>query len=124
MGKKETRLLYGIDGQEFLDDSIEEVIERIKNELNNIKWPIEVFEHKPIEIYLFGSGLIERILEELDDEYGNPYTTSYTKPTDAMIEAADNLVDVIKRDYNVWACEPTGKVYLVHEDGKITGEQK
>ena len=116
---KKAKLLYGTYEQEFLDNSIEEAIERIKNQRNKIKWPIEVLEYTPREFNLSADNIIEEILKGLDDCYGDPYATTPTSPTNAMKKATENLVDIIKRDYKVWTCRSTGKVYLVYENGEI-----
>jgi hypothetical protein len=54
--------------------------------------------------------VIEDLLEQLDEEYGDP--DEGTDPSEAMRLAATALCDVIRRNYRVWACEPvaTAKV--------------
>jgi hypothetical protein len=51
---------------------------------------------------LYESAVLEHLLGMLDDEYGNPEEA--TAPTEAMINAARNLVTVVLQDYEVWTC--------------------
>lgn len=54
--------------------------------------------------YEFDAGLIlERALEDADEEHGNP--DEATEPTPAMIAAARAFAEVMDREYQVWACE-------------------
>lgn len=48
--------------------------------------------------------ILEDILENLDQEYGDP-DGDQTDPTADMEQAAQALVEAIKKDYEVWSCE-------------------
>lgn len=47
--------------------------------------------------------ILESLLEQLDDEYGNP--DEGTDPTPAMKAAAEAFAEAIRREYVVWTCE-------------------
>ena len=55
-------------------------------------------------IELLSANILERLLEDVDDEYGDP-DESYTKVTDAMKEAAKEFLTTVLDEYTVWACE-------------------
>lgn len=50
-------------------------------------------------------GLLEYILEHLDEEYGDPEAAVATAPTETMEAAAREFAAVIEREYEGWACE-------------------
>jgi hypothetical protein len=54
---------------------------------------------------------LERILEYLDDEYGDP-NGSPTTPTRKMIDAERMLHDVVIEDYESWACRAVTKIVV------------
>ena len=47
--------------------------------------------------------VLERVLEELDEEYGDP--DDATDATPAMLAAAREFCEAIRREYPVWRCE-------------------
>lgn len=49
--------------------------------------------------------IVERELERLDEELGEPGGDESSEPTPAMLEAAEALATVIEREYKPWACE-------------------
>lgn len=55
---------------------------------------------------------LTRLLEGLDDEYGNP-DGSDDGPTDALRAAWDVFCGVLRKEYDVWACD---RVALVEVD--------
>jgi hypothetical protein len=57
---------------------------------------------------------VERCLEILDDEYGE--AGEYTKPTDAMLAIERVLVEVLKIEYHVRACEEVCRKTIVVAD--------
>lgn len=46
---------------------------------------------------------VERLLEDLDEEHGDPDT--YTEPTEAMKAAEVAFVRAVLAEYKVWTCE-------------------
>ena len=53
---------------------------------------------------------LERIYEDLDDEYNGGDDAS--EPSDAVKEAAASLCDLIRREYVPWNCEPAVTITL------------
>lgn len=51
--------------------------------------------------------VLERVLEDLDEEHGNP--DGAPDPTRKMIAAATEFVRVIREEYTVWTCSIVGK---------------
>lgn len=58
--------------------------------------------------------LLDQILDGLDDEYGDPDGSpgGLDGPTDAMMAAAKELCDVVRKDYTPWTCEGVLRVEL------------
>ena len=76
------------------------------------KITVKEFELKEVEVKHYADGVINGLLESLDDDYGNP-EADYTEPTDEMREIALNFVNEILKQYDVWACEENGKKHQV-----------
>jgi len=53
---------------------------------------------------LLAFSVLERLIEDLDEEYSNPEGNG-TVYTDKMKVAAKEFVDVILDEYTSWACE-------------------
>jgi hypothetical protein len=49
-------------------------------------------------------SVLEQLLDELDQEYGDP-DDSQTEATARMRVAAEALVDAVCADYHVWVCD-------------------
>ena len=54
--------------------------------------------------------LCEHVIEDLDGEYGGG--DDPTDITQAMIEAASVFLEVVRREYRVWQCEPVHEVLV------------
>lgn len=97
--------LFGFIDDEHLSSSIEEVTDRAT-------------EGKPIEVHVFrrmkvnpdrlAERTLERIIEDLDEDYGDP--DNPTELTEAMKAAAKQFIEALLKEYVVWNCEPTGEV--------------
>jgi hypothetical protein len=61
--------------------------------------------------------ILERTLEYLDEEYGDP-DGDHSDPTPVMEEAALKLAEVIAHDYEVWICDEALRVVLDKDDIK------
>ena len=102
---------WGAPGDETLTALTEvEAIENIMDEIQDCLGEDEVF---PATIIVCGYARmdveitlnpLEHVLEELDEEYGDPEGT-YTEPTLAMKEAEEKFLAVIKQEYTPWMCE-------------------
>lgn len=109
-------LFYGLDGQERLDSCPEDTIEQYLGGLadySELEFPIKVLEYKQEKLWAednlekYSNGILEDILERLDEEYGDPDDFG-TTPSENMKKASLELAKVIIKDYHVWRCEPTG----------------
>lgn len=65
-----------------------------------------------MEISLAAGSTLERVLEWLDEEYGDPDGSDNTEPTEEMIEAEKELHNAILRGYHSWACERVVEVVV------------
>ena len=119
--------LYGTDDQETLNESVEEVIERLVDDvyepgegteqtLDRINWPVKVHVFRRIDpapsIPSLTGRVIRDLLELLDEEHADPNGYE-TKPTEKMLKAAKTFVTAVISEYVPWACEPTGEVIEV-----------
>ena len=95
-GPEEERLQYS---------DKEDVIEAILEDFDELPETIEVCGYARMNINLGGAyGPLERILESLDEEYGDPDGDG-SEPTEAMKEAEKAFMAVIAQEYEPWACE-------------------
>lgn len=124
MNKDEAIVFYGLEDQEELDGDPIVVIERVLEDAcekagesfdtiaDRIEWPIKVLEYRhliPSESNITSIAL-DSVLDHLYEEYGNPDSDG-DDPTDDMRTAARRLAKVAIRDFQVWACEPTGEFF-------------
>lgn len=79
-----------VDGLGALPDSDDECI------------VVEGWTRRSAEGFLDGS-IIERALESLDDEFGDP-DGGYSEPTPAMREAEAAFIRAVLAEYPVWSC--------------------
>lgn len=98
---------YGVEGQEQLDQTIEDVLDNYDEGT-----PVEILVFRKMKITgvdRMALHVLEGLLEDLDDDYRDPGGDS-TKPTEGMKAAAKAFVEAVVKEYNVWACQPTGEV--------------
>lgn len=62
------------------------------------------FVPKTVDAAALADSVLERMLEDLDDEYGDPDRYDYTEPTPEMRAAAQAFAEVVVADYSVWQC--------------------
>ena len=101
---------YGEIEQERLDYSKKEVIERVFDSIESIegyKYPFVIHTFTPKNIILTIEEILGDVLQRLDEEYGDPEGDG-TMPTNKMITAAKELVNVIKSEYTSFMCETNG----------------
>lgn len=93
---------------------IDEALEEAEYAVGDV---VTVYGYAPKEgPKLNGLDILNGILEELHDDYGN-WDEAYDEISDDMIAAAEKLARVIERDYKVWQC---GKVCEVQV--RVTSE--
>lgn len=115
MSDKEKRepTLWAIGDPETLThtDMHEAIEEWVENELwesNIYAIPdtVTVTGYARMEISTHLLNPLEHVLEYLDEEFGSPFDSNWTEPTERMKEAEKAFLQVIKEEYVSWACEP------------------
>ena len=89
-----------------IDEAVEEHLEMVTYQRDPADWPATVTARgfKRGVVTYDGETVLERMLEHLDEEYGDP-DGDPTKPTDAMLKAAEVFVAAVLAEYEPWACE-------------------
>lgn len=96
-GEGEARLAH-----ETMDEAIEAILDdRYPDQLIG-KVTVCGFARMPVRLDF--DMILEDILERLDEELSDP-DSEPSKSTPKMRAAAEALVDAIKADYELWACE-------------------
>ena len=126
--------MYGVEAQEYLNTEPEEVIETLIEDncdfvgesldaiLGKITWPVKILVFERRKVCCEPGDVLERVLEEFDEEYGNP-DGEYTEPTEKMKEAAKAFVEVVETEYISWQCNPTGEtIEFTKEEAKKARE--
>jgi hypothetical protein len=102
----------GVDtSHETFDVAVEEAIEVVEEacsaaqqaavtELELVGWV-----QKEVDTHEWAENVLDEVLERLDSAYGNP-DDDYTEPTPAMMQAAEEFMAVIAREYTVWTYIP------------------
>lgn len=70
---------------------------------------ITLYGYARMPVKIDGERILENVLENLDDDHGQPGPGPGTKPTHAMIEAAHAFAIAIEDGYESWACEVVEK---------------
>ena len=70
-------------------------------------WPdtVQTYAYVPMEAHgwpLHASDLLKHLIEDLDEEYGDP--DEATQPTIALLSAAMEFCAVLRAEYRVWPC--------------------
>lgn len=88
-----------------LDDAIESMLDGM-DDINDLPATIEVcgFARMAPNAKHEAAGVLERLIEILDEEYGDP-DGGYAVATDSMKVAAEEFVTTVLDEYTVWACE-------------------
>ncbi len=104
MSEQTEEVLYGLEDDETLSNSIEEVTDRFRD-----GEPVEVrvFRRMKVNSARLADRLLEWFLEDLDEDYGDPENP--TVETVPMKAAASQFVQAVLKEYVVWNCEPTGE---------------
>jgi hypothetical protein len=110
---------WGDDGCEVLthadpDEAIEAHIDGWHPDPIESIGEITMYEYAPMKPTLSKCGSpLERVLEQLDEEYGDPNGDGY-EVTEAMKEAEQVFLKAVLAQYRPWACEQTGKKITVN----------
>lgn len=120
----EDTLFYGVEGQERLESCPKDTVEQYLGgfeDYTEIEFPIKVLVYKQEKLWAednldkYAKGILEDILEDLDENYGDPDDFG-TTPSEDMKKASFELAKVIIKDYHVWRCEPMGEVIEYTEE--------
>jgi hypothetical protein len=118
-----TKRFYGLKDQERLDESVKTCVERLLAD-GFTGWPIKVYVHQQMDVggeFMAASiaeHAIERALDNLDEEYGDP-DGDPTEPTEAMKAAALAFGRAVVADYVPFMCEETGEVIEVTREAAM-----
>ena len=111
MGGVNDRTFYGHPDRERLyATTVDEAIETYLKDNDLLdspsEWPetVTIARFRPMKAMLDAGDVLERILEELDEDYGD-WESEPDKPTDKMKEAAQVFVDAILAEYRVFNLE-------------------
>lgn len=115
----EPESFWGMDGWESLESDIEDAVKRYVGDacetalvemVEKAEWPAVFNEHKHAK-KPDAARVLERVLENLDEDLGNPDGDA-TEPTPKMLAAMQTILD----EYTVWNCEETGKTVTVTKE--------
>ena len=105
-----TIVFWGLEDDERLthsemDDAVESMLDGM-DDIKALPETIEICGYAYMEpgVKKEAENILERLLEGLDEEYGNP-DGGCTKATDSMKKASETFVAAILKDYTVWACD-------------------
>jgi hypothetical protein len=113
---------WGLYNQELLvHTNPEEVIEEYVDQMDEITeellvkvGELIVYGYVPMKISSFSPSIcLDRLIEDLDEEYGNPNGDPFTA-TEAMKKAETKFLTVVKKEYTPWACECNGEKHVVN----------
>lgn len=120
---KKTDILYGLEGWERLEPSLEEAVERFKDEAGeDLKWPIRISVFRRVDVggesmaVDIADDILEWWIDNLLADYGGGEQNSGDVETEKMRNAALAFGRAVVEDYVPWACEETGEVCEVYED--------
>lgn len=101
-------LVNAIDEQAGLVYTDDDGMQRLE-EPHLLDDEITLYGYARMPVKVNGERILENVLENLDDDHGQPGPGPGTKPTPAMIEAAHAFAIAIEDGYESWACEVVEK---------------
>lgn len=108
-------ILYGMKDEERLHDSLHDAVLYHLDQLDLERMPdtVEVWEYSRMRPRVRWSAA-EYLLEDMDEEFGDPDGPTESGVTAGMREAEAALEAAVLKDYVPWACEPNGKIHVVN----------
>ena len=105
---RKAKYFGGPDDEQLYHESIDEYIEATLDDM----YPgqpepatLVVVGYVPMKASTWPEDwVLEPLLENLDENYGNP-DGDPTEPTEGMKKAARAFIDAVLAEYRVWACE-------------------
>jgi len=94
------------------DEAVEYILDDIDGPLPE-KITICGYARMPISTELFHP--LENILDDLDEEYGDPGGDPF-EPTEKMKEAERTFLEVVQQEYEPWACEEVCRKEVIVAD--------
>ena len=97
-----------------IDDAVTAYIE----EMMEYGPPVKLMKLLPVQGYIRMEPhiayrtVLDRLIEDLDEEHGSMDSDFVAEITEEMIEAERNLIDVVMRDYQGYQCEPAVEVVV------------
>ena len=91
------------------DEAIEYILDDIDEPLPE-KITICGYARMSISTELFHP--LENILDDLEEEYGNPWGDPF-EPTEKMKEAERTFLEIVQQEYTPWACEEVCRKEIV-----------
>lgn len=105
-----TIIFWDTDDVEYLthteqDDAIESLLDGV-GDIDKLPETLEIYGYarQLPKVNTWAVNILDRFLENLDEEYGNP-DGNYTESTDSMKEAAEKFVTTVLDDYVSWVCD-------------------
>ena len=94
------------DEERLTHTAMDDAIESILDGIGDLPETIEVcgYARREPDARVDVNNVLERILEGLDEEYGDPDGDA-TEPTADMISAEKDFIATVLDDYISWACE-------------------
>jgi hypothetical protein len=91
----------------------DEFVEEYLDAIDPSDWPekLTIVGYVPMPGKLDPDRYLEQILEDLDEEYGDPDGDPF-KETDSMRQAMKTCCDAILAEYEPWSCEPVCKMEI------------
>lgn len=105
----QTPTFWGFDNDEHLsctdrDEAIDEYLDNCYPGPYPETLEVIGFVRRKADPDTWRLGVLDRLLENLDEEYGDP-DGGPTDPTPAMKEAEQTFVSAVLAEYEVWQCE-------------------
>lgn len=89
-----------------LNDAVEQYLDAIAPDPLPLDDTITVVGYVRMTVTADPDRYLATLLEDLDEEYGDPEGSDETKITDGMRGAAALFVASVIKEYDNWACEP------------------
>ena len=120
--------MYGLDGQEVLDEGIDDIMEQVFVDYSVtfketdaeiaelIEWPIVVYEYKRQELpesKQMADNILKELYERLNDQY---QIEDYEIAPPIVILAARHLANLVRATYHVYSCKRTGRKMTITKD--------
>lgn len=115
MTEKAMRKFYGLADEENLTHEDPEEAAEDYWDCGNEEFPVRIYEFQPADLTPIipntARRILLRLLEELDEDFGNPDSDNRQEATEAMKKAAEDFVRTVWDEYDPWVCNSTGIMF-------------